>query len=176
MAGLWTGAMLAMAMWAFDDPPEHVAKWGRGAEGERLTAKELRVLEREGWRIEHDHQKEHYNVDHIAIGPFRWFMIETKTSTGSVSIEDGLYTVRWPDDPEATWTHKNLGRSMRQRAAELWNSAANDPDRKFVHAVVAIWAPFPEGLVHHDRVTYVHGSRLLAFLRDPDSILQSGEL
>jgi hypothetical protein len=55
-AGLWTGGVLAVARWVWDDPPDYVARWGRGASGEERTGKELRKLARDGWRIEHDRQ------------------------------------------------------------------------------------------------------------------------
>lgn len=172
-AGLFTGGMLAVAMWAIQLPPEHVAKWGRGAEGERWTAKELKVLEREGWRIEHDRQKSGYNLDHIAIGPAGRFLIDSKTSTGDVSIEDGVFTVRSVDDPEEVYLNRLLHGRMKSRAWELWHELQSEgTGRTWVHAVVVIWGSFPDQLVHYDKVTYVHGFRLVDFMRDPDVVIR----
>jgi hypothetical protein len=171
MAGLFTGGMLAVVRWAIDLPPEHVAKWGRGAEGERWTAKELKALEREGWRIEHDRQKGGYNLDHIAIGPVGRFLIESKTSTGDVSIEDGVYTVRFADDPEEIYVNRLLHGRMKGRARELWQDLRSEgAGRTWVHPVVVIWGSFPDQLVHYDKVTYVHGFRLVEFLHDPGAV------
>jgi len=172
-AGLCAGGMLALAMWARDDPPEHVAKWGRGAAGERWTAKELRVLEREGWRVEHDRQKSGYNLDHIAVGLHHRFLIETKTTTGAVSIESGVFTVRFADDPEEVFTNRALHGRMKHRARQLWHELrAERAGRTWVYPVVVIWGSFPDKLVLHDKVTYVHGSGLLGFLRDPDAVAE----
>jgi len=35
----------------------------------------------------------------------------------------------------------------------------------WVSAVVVFWTEFPDGLVESNRLTYVHGSRLLEFLQ-----------
>src|SRR4051794_7190161 len=43
-AGLAVGAMLALYLSCIDAPPEHIDRWRRGAEGERMTARELRRL------------------------------------------------------------------------------------------------------------------------------------
>jgi hypothetical protein len=174
-AGLWTGGMLVTAMWARDEPPEHIAKWGRGAEGERRTGKVLEGLSAQGWRIEHDRQMGKYNLDHIAIGPTDVFLIETKTSTGVTSMEAGALTVRFPDDEEEVFVNHRLHSRMRERAAsfsrELRSQGAG---RRWVHAVVVIWGSFPQGLVHHDDVTYVHGSRLQDVLVDPRAAASRG--
>jgi hypothetical protein len=173
-AGLWTGGVVVMAMWVWDDPPEHVARWGRGASGEERTGKELHKLARDGWSVEHDRQMGKYNLDHIAVGPSGRYLIETKTTTGTASIEDGVFTVRMTDDPEAVWSNWKLGRRMRERATELWRELKTENgERRWVHAVVVVWGSFPQDFVHHDRVTFLHGDRLIAFLRDPDEALSS---
>src|SRR5690348_362508 len=53
-AGLVAGGLITIAMWLRDEPPQFIAKWGRGAEGERRTAKVIRPLLREGWKVKHD--------------------------------------------------------------------------------------------------------------------------
>jgi len=45
-AGMLVGAAYAVLWSVWDEPPERIAKWGRGAEGERRTAKALRPLRR----------------------------------------------------------------------------------------------------------------------------------
>jgi hypothetical protein len=163
-AGLFAGGSLATVIWVLDDPPEHVAKWGRGAAGERRTAKELEALAREGWLIEHDRQLDRGNLDHIAVGPPGRFLIETKTSTGAVQIDEGVFTVTFADDPDERFTNASLHRRVKAHAAEL---ARMEPGGGWVHAVVVIWGAFPQGLIHHDHVTYLEGSRLLSHLRNP---------
>jgi hypothetical protein len=43
----------------------------------------------------------------------------------------------------------------------------------WVSAVVVFWNEFPEGVAESDRLTYVHGSRLLQFLKDRPERLNS---
>src|SRR4029079_3126576 len=52
--GASAGALITMALWLRDEPPELVAKWGRGADGERRTSTELAPLLNEGWKVRHD--------------------------------------------------------------------------------------------------------------------------
>lgn len=51
--------------------PQHIAAWGVGAEGERLTAKALISLEAKGYVVLHDRRLPGRlgNVDHVVIGP-----------------------------------------------------------------------------------------------------------
>src|SRR4051812_12002759 len=53
-SGLVCGAAIALFVAIWDEPPQFIAKWGRGAEGERRTAKALRPLKRSGWHVRHD--------------------------------------------------------------------------------------------------------------------------
>src|SRR4051812_5357271 len=46
--GAVVGGLITMALWLRDEPPEFIAKWGRGAVGERRTARALAPLVREG--------------------------------------------------------------------------------------------------------------------------------
>src|SRR5256885_5623664 len=39
-----TGGLVTVAMFTLAEPPQHIGKWGVGAEGERRTAKALRPL------------------------------------------------------------------------------------------------------------------------------------
>ena len=55
-AGVSIGSGLGMAWWVWDDPPDWIAKWKRGATGEQMTEKQLSSIERNGWRTFHDRE------------------------------------------------------------------------------------------------------------------------
>src|SRR2546425_4759331 len=47
-AGLVVGAVMALGLWVWDEPPSYVERWRQGRDGERWTAKELRKLRSQG--------------------------------------------------------------------------------------------------------------------------------
>src|SRR5690348_8553343 len=65
-AGAAIAVGIAFLMYTLDEPPQHIQKWKRGAEGERRTAKAIRALLRNGWAVEHDLQRDgKANLDHV---------------------------------------------------------------------------------------------------------------
>lgn len=48
-------------------------------EGERAVGEELNQLMLQGYRVYHDFPAEHFNIDHVVIGPRGVFAVETKT-------------------------------------------------------------------------------------------------
>jgi hypothetical protein len=86
---------IALTVYTLGEPPQHVQKWKRGGEGERKTERALKPLERQGWTIEHDVQRDgRANLDHIATGPGGVFLLETKNLAGTISFEDGVLVAR----------------------------------------------------------------------------------
>jgi hypothetical protein len=165
-AGATTGGMGTLATLVLNDPPQHVAKWGRGAAGERRTAKVLRPLRRRGWTITHDVQRDRGNLDHVLVGPPGVFLLETKVRAGTVSLEDGILTVRYLDDPDEVVTLPRLAAQMRGRAKELRaNYRLANGTLPWVTPVVVLWADFPDRRIEYDGVTYVHGDELVRWLR-----------
>ena len=70
VGGAAMATAVVFATFVRDDAPQHVVNWRRGAEGERRTERALRALERKGWSVEHDIQREgQANFDHIVRGP-----------------------------------------------------------------------------------------------------------
>ena len=57
--------------------PEYIERWGRGAEGEKRTAKELEKLGSD-WKVRHDLNGRYGNVDHMVIGPAGVLLLDTK--------------------------------------------------------------------------------------------------
>jgi hypothetical protein len=75
--------------------PNAVTAWNTGAEGERLTARQLAQLEPDGFVILHDRRLPgswRANIDHVVIGPPGVFVVETKSLSGKVEVRgDEVY-------------------------------------------------------------------------------------
>jgi hypothetical protein len=169
-AGALLSAAVAFVMFVRDDPPQHVAKWGRGAAGERKTEKALRSLEQKGWSVEHDVQRGgRANIDHIATGPRGVFLLETKNLAGSISFEDGTLIARQADDPDEVFRYSTLAARIRGQATELSARIRAETGRRtWVNAVVVVWGSFLEGSFEHENVTYIDGDRLADWLDCPE--------
>jgi hypothetical protein len=85
--------------------------WRQGAEGELLTRRLLRRLERRGWRVFHDlavppgprsRRRSSANIDHLVVGPGGIFLIDSK------NYESWVYWV----DEDGWW---NKGRPLEPR-------------------------------------------------------------
>ena len=165
-AGAALAVGTAFAMYTLDEPPQHVQKWKRGAEGERKTAKALQPLLRKGWTVEHDVQRDgKANLDHVLTGPPGVFLLETKNLAGTISLEEGVLVARQFDDPDEVFRYRTLASRLRGQAKELSARLhAETGQRSWVNAVAVIWGHFPEGVVTFENVTYIHGDRLHAWL------------
>lgn len=166
-AGLVSGGTIALFVVVRDLPPDHVVRWRRGAEGERRTARVLEALAGEGWQSVHDLEKSRGgNTDHLLVGPPGVFLLETKNLSGKIAVEGGMLVRSWPDEPRAAWPEYRLARSVRRDAAKVADEVARTTgERVWVQPVVVVWGDFEAGLVDSDGVVYVHGDRLVDWLR-----------
>ena len=75
--------------------PDHVRAWGIGAEGERVTQRELAKLA-DGYEVINDRQipGERGNIDHLVIGPGGVWVVESKRMVGKLTIRDDEVYVR----------------------------------------------------------------------------------
>jgi len=165
--GFVAGAF-AMALVALRDLiPPHVERWRRGWEGERRTGRVLRTLERRGWFVVHDVElpDESANLDHVVVGDAGVFLLETKSYAGECSLHDDALRIVLPDDPSEPPRTRRLGPRIRRAAADLKGRIQTETgDRVWVHAVVVLWAAFPQGIAVVDGVVYLHGSHLAEWL------------
>lgn len=72
---------------------ESADRWDRGANGEVAVASALDELEGSGWTILHDLAwpgRKYANIDHVAIGGGRVFVIDAKNWTGEVAATGGV--------------------------------------------------------------------------------------
>jgi hypothetical protein len=162
-----TGAIaIALVIFTRDDPPQHVVNWGRGAAGERKTERALRPLERNGWKVEHDIQRDgRANLDHVVTGPPGVFLLETKNLSGTITVEDGVLVARQFDDPDEVYRYTSLAPRLRGQAKELSARLRADTGRgAWVTAVAVIWGHFPTGEIEHENVVYIRGDGLAEWL------------
>jgi hypothetical protein len=167
-AGAAAGGLVGLAVWLRDEPPEFIAKWGRGAAGEERTGKELTLLLDEGWQVRHDVEL-HWggNVDHVLRSPSgRAFVLETKSLAGAIALEHGQLTSRFVDDPAEVRRQDLTPRmlALADRVHQMWSKRANG-SAPAVEPIVVIWGAF-EHRMHVDRgVVYVRGDALVSHLR-----------
>lgn len=164
--GAVIAAGIAIAMSVRDEAPSHILNWKRGAAGERKTEKALQPLERKGWTVEHDIQRNRENLDHVVKGPAGVFLLETKNLAGTMTVERGVLVRRQWDDPADVYRLNDLCAAMDRRAKELSARLRAETGRRvWVHQVVVVWGDFPAGRVEHGNVVYVHGDRLVEWLK-----------
>jgi len=164
-AGMIIGGAWGMIVWVWDDPPEFIAKWNRGAQGERRTERVLARLEQHGWHTVHDRAGKYGNLDHIAVGHGGIFLLDSKNLFGTVALEEGGLTTTYADSPNDGFTNTRLAGAMRGRSVYLKERITETTGLTYrVRAVVVIWGHFPEGEAERDNVAYVCGDQLAAWL------------
>lgn len=163
--GLGVGVTSAMVMILLDSPPWHIERWRQGAEGEKLTAKALRPLTRRGWALANDIQTKRGNIDHILVGPAGVFLLETKNLGGIVSVERGVLSVRWREDPDDGYEARQVAPAARALAAQLAERLREFAmPNVWVQPIVVLWGDFPQGSIQSDGVAWVAGKRLASTL------------
>lgn len=166
------GATTGMVIWIWDDPPEYIARWKRGADGERQTERALRRLIANNWNAFHDRQGKRGNLDHVVVGPAGVFLLDSKNLSGTVTLEaDGL-TTKFADAERDAYTYTRLGNAMRGAAVRLKEELEGQTKLTlWVQAVVVVWGEFAHEPVEQHKVVYVHGDKLAAWLmRQPNRL------
>lgn len=171
-AGAFFGMSLALWMVLRDNVPQHIERWLDGAEGERATERELRVLERDGWLVLHDLPRNPdnlevgSNIDHVVIGPPGVFLLDSKNWGGHVTVDGGVATVTPVDNPDAEWSTSAVTRTIKQDSKRSHDAVqASTRINEWVTPVVVLWAPFAQRLVTSEGVVFVQGEALVEYLR-----------
>jgi nuclease-like protein len=133
--------------------------WSLGAEGERMTGKEIEKLSEKDWHCEHSIKHAHGDWDHVLIGPPGIFLVDSKRlSKTAVVARDALHSGRLAFNGSlfrgGAWdVNKALEARLGRRAP-------------FVTPVVAIWGDFPQEWVEEGEkpVVYVQGERIATWL------------
>ena len=150
-AGLLVATTMSVAMLGFDLVDPVSRRIQSGADGEWLTARELRRLRRAGWRTVHNVHLAHGDIDHVAVGPAGVVAIETKASDSDWDFVSHCGATR-------RWARQARDSSRRAR----WLIAQHaDIDVEPV-AVVSVWVRGAKDGVDDAGwgVRIVHGSRL----------------
>jgi Nuclease-related domain len=169
-AGVFIGCSLGIAMWVWDDPPDYIARWKRGGDGERRTERQLRTLEPD-WKAFHDREAQSGNVDHVAVGPAGVFLLDTKTLSGTITYTPNGLGVHFAGTARRDYVLDRLEKSLRKSALQLSHKIKFATGQsKWVQPVVVIWGDF-EGAVEGDGVWFVHGSVISDWLRSRDPSL-----
>lgn len=166
LAGCTVGMLAAMYVCLIDTPPDWIDRKRRGRDGERRTEQRLRPLERGGWRVAHDIDSGHGNLDHVAVGPPGVYLLETKNLTGEASVDQGVLSIARGDDDRDTWRSDSIGNAAKRAAIELRNHLQPQTGTRWVQAVVVLWCDFPAGYVESDSVVYLHGGRVYDWLNN----------
>ncbi len=122
--GFGVGCGLGAVMVVVSMPPAYIGRWRQGADGERATARALRTLTKCGWRLVHDIQTERGNLDHVLVGPAGVFLLEMKNLSGILSVQGGVLTVRWHEDPQDGYDNVIAGARVGGRQAPAPGDAA----------------------------------------------------
>lgn len=170
--GMVCGGLVYIAFWLHDEPPETIAKWARGAEGEKRTAKAIKPLLQEGWKAKHDIDLGRGNADHVLRSPRGTvYLLETKTLAGLITIHHGVITCRFPDDPEETRRldpREQVAKTARQLSSEwVRRSGRQAPE---IRPIVVIWGAVENDASSFDGIAYVSGPGLVQFLRSADAL------
>lgn len=145
--------------------PDRIYNWSRGADAERRTGRRLRRLQRRGWIVIHGLAGERGDRDHVVIAPNGVFLLETKSRTGRISIEDGAIVVTHPDEPDRD-DRRPIAGLCKARARELrLRVKARTRYEPWVQPVVVLWGDFPAGQVESAEVTFIHGDQLADWLQ-----------
>jgi hypothetical protein len=159
--GLGLGIAFALTIALGDSPPHHIERWRQGAEGEKATARAVRRLVRAGWVLVHDIDTGRGNIDHVLAGPPGVFLVESKQLAGSLSVSDGVLSVRWREDPTDGYENRWVAGRARASAAQLHaRLRADGVDVDWVQPVVVLWGTFEQGSLRSHGVDWVHGKKL----------------
>jgi hypothetical protein len=175
MTGTVAGSLLALAVWIRDEPPELIAKWSRGAEGETRTGEAIKPLLQEGWKVRHDVDLGRGNADHILLSPSGTaYLLETKSLAGQIHVEAGVVVCRFADDPDAIRRY-DLRRpldSLTERVKAEWarrQGRAAPP----LQTIVVLWGRFPQRIASDAGLTYVAGELLADYLKEQEVASQT---
>jgi hypothetical protein len=173
LLGLALGALMAVYIALRESPPGYIENWRTGFEGERRTARALAPLRRDGYVLLHDlpdrrtgGQDRKGNIDHVVVFTGGVFLLDSKWLGGEASIDGDVIHVQRCDDDDASYDLLWLACGMRGRAVRLQEDIAQQTDVRFVQPVVIFWNEFEAGHVMGDNIVFVHGDRLVDWLRE----------
>lgn len=177
LGGVFAGGCVTLFVAAFQSPPKWIENYRIGAWGEQKTAGAIAPLMDEGWVVIHDVAHINRNFDHVLIGPAGVFVVDTKNLSGTIAIRGESLSATYGAGRRSDDFGDRLARQARSQGAELHDvlSRRGQP-RIWVTAVVVIWADFPQQCADGDRMTYLHGDRLVPWLRGQRARLNANQI
>ena len=162
--GVAFGVVVALA----DSPPHHIERWRQGADGEKATAKALRPLVRDGWTLVNDIDTGRGNIDHVLVGPPGVFLLDSKNLNGLLTVDAGVLSVRWREDPHDGYQDRRLAATMKHRAHDLEQRLQRLGVEASVQPLVVLWSHFPQRSIlnRSTGVAWVDGKQLRRVLQD----------
>lgn len=165
--GASVGMYFVLALTITDIIDPHVRRLESAADAEEWTARELRKLERDGWRTVHNLCFAAGDVDHIAIGPGGVVVVETKSTDSDWDFlrKQGV-PARWAE--QVSTAAFRTAHLVRQRAHTSVEPVA----------LVALWAHRPpeEPVEVKSGVTLIRGKRIRDHILTLERHLDPGDV
>jgi hypothetical protein len=176
IAGLILG-MSIMGTWLVPDAllPSHISNWQLGAWGEQMTARELRVLRRDGWMVRHDVKwGQRGNHDHILAGVAVYVLNSKYLKDSKMSIvKQGIRVTRIENPNDGYLADRwclNVHGEARSLKLQL-ERALGFP--VYVYPVIVLWGTFEAGQQYVGEVSVVRGDQLAEWIKSRPSDLSA---
>jgi hypothetical protein len=177
LAGAPAGGFLARFIALLGSPPGWIENYQRGAWGEQRTTAVLAPLLDEGWTVIHDLPRTKSNLDHVLIGPGGVFVLDTKSFRGTTEARRDTLAITCAPGRVPDYKSDKLARSARAQGAELNQILRlRGQARVWVSAAAVLWTDFPQQRAEGDRMTYLHGDQLIAWLREQPARLNARQI
>jgi len=177
LAAAFLGATEMLIICTRDSPPDFIAKWKRGGDGERQTGKALARLERDGWKSFHHRKARYGDLDHVAVGPGGVYLLDSKNLHGTLTLEPEGLTASYGEWPGDSYSFSRLGATLKREAKNLRFRISDATGVVvFVQSVVVVWGEFLPREVEQDGVIYVRGDHLADWLVARPSRLAASEV
>jgi Nuclease-related domain len=176
--GFGLGIAVTMVMTFADSPPNHIERWRQGFQGEKATAKVLRRFVAKGWVLINDIDTGRGNIDHILVGPPGVFLLESKNLHGLLTVERGVLSVRWREDPDDGYKNDRLTPRMDRLRHNLEAQLERDSAAGIqVQPVVVLWGNFEQRSIRSKGyVVWVRGNELADMLDRRPSQLSTDDV
>lgn len=148
----------------------------RDEEAARRTGALLARLDRREWSVLTGVEARH-GVDHVLVGPSGVFAITSrKPESAGARVRDGVLWLRRAGDARADSPGLAINRQALDAARTLQREIRQRTGRgPAVHAVVALWCEFPQGVAESQRIAFVHARELPAWLTErPEQLDELG--
>lgn len=175
--GVVFGCGLAFYVALRESPPPWIEQYQIGAWGEEQTARVVEPLLRRGWVALHDLSTLKANLDHVLTGPGGVFVLDSKNLHGTVEVVGEAMSLTRPGTEKAAYVSDSLALSARRQAMDVNRMLRQRGGlRLWVHAVVVVWADFPQQVAAGRNMVFVHGDHLVDWLGRQPARLNAGQI